>query len=396
MLNRLKGILYDTVLMLARLGGRKKPSRKLLILRTDEIGDYLLWRKFLPEIAAAYRHKNYEVHFLGNSSFKSIYTLLDDTSADQTIWMNKIAFKKSLLYRYRLLRQIHAASYETVINPIFSRDKRNDDAIVRAAKAIHRIGMKANPEAVKPYERGYDKNLYTRIFDIPEKPLFEFYRNKLFTGFITGEASLVRDTCISKVLLPALPAKLINSETVHTNLSGPDTKPSTAGYFVVFPGSRSEKRRWPVKYFITVSNYLYDQYQLTAVLCGSTADQPFTDEFEKQYQYPVINLTGETSLPEMLSVLALAKCLLSVDTGSVHLAAAVGCTVFGIFNGSQYKRFAPYPVNLNNRFFAAYPDQVEAELNDPVLVLSKYEFTVNIPYESVQPEKIIQLIQTHL
>ncbi|MFX5734413.1 glycosyltransferase family 9 protein, partial [Acinetobacter baumannii] len=81
----------------------------------------------------------------------------------------------------------------------------------------------------------------------------------------------------------------------------------------------------------------------TAVVCGAANDEPYTTAFCDQYCHPFINLSGKTSLPQLLSVLRGARCLLSVDTGSVHLAAAVGCTVFGIFNGSQYKRFAPYP-----------------------------------------------------
>jgi ADP-heptose:LPS heptosyltransferase len=85
--------------------------------------------------------------------------------------------------------------------------------------------------------------------------------------------------------------------------------------------------------------------------------------------------------------------LLSVDTGSIHLAAAVNCTVVGIFNGSQYKRFAPYPTELNQRFITVYSDEVELELNNEALVSKKYEFAVDIPYSNVTPIKVINLIK---
>ena len=89
-----------------------------------------------------------------------------------------------------------------------------------------------------------------------------------------------------------------------------------------------------------------------------------------------------------------AKLLLSVDTGSVHLAAAVGCPVAGIFNGSQYKRFAPYPKDIAPAFYAVYPDAVERELSDPELVRTKYEFVVDVPYSDVTAAKVIQVVQT--
>jgi len=39
-MKRLKGIIYDCVLWLATIGGRKTlPGNKLLVIRVDEIGD---------------------------------------------------------------------------------------------------------------------------------------------------------------------------------------------------------------------------------------------------------------------------------------------------------------------------------------------------------------------
>ena len=378
MLNRIKGFLYDIVLLLACIGGRKKRQKKLLICRTDEIGDYLLWRNFLIEITTHYKAQHYQIHFLGNSSWKSIFDLLDFHQIDHQIWVNKTSFKKSLFYRFKLLRQVYTASYDTVINPIFSRDKRNDDAFVKVAKANTRIGMKANTESVKPYEIGYDKGLYNQLFDYPKKPVFEFYRNKAFTEFITGKSSSITNTKIATNLLPAY------SESLPNN------------YIVVFPGSRSAKRIWPIENFIEVCNYLYAEYQYTVVLCGSVGDKIYTDIFAQAYKNPLVDLTCKTTLPELLTIFSKAKMLLSVDTGSVHLAAAVNCTVVGIYNGSQYKRFAPYPSELNQRFIAVYPDEVELELNNEELASKKYEFVVDIAYSDVNPTKVINLIKQFL
>ena len=378
MLNRIKGILYDIVLLLACMGGRKKKQKALLICRTDEIGDYILCRNFLIEITSHYKAQNYQIHFLGNSSWKSIFDLLDINKVDHQIWVNKLKFKKSLFYRYKLLRQVYIESYDTVINPIFSRDKRNDDAFVKAAKAITSIGMKANSESVKPYETGYDNCLYNRLFDYPKKPIFEFYRNKYFTEFIIGKSSATINTSIEINLLPNYSESLPND------------------YIVVFPGSRSTKRIWPIQNFIEVCNYLYKEYQYTVVLCGSTGDKIYTDAFNETYKNPIIDLTCKTTLPELLTIFSNAKMLLSVDTGSVHLAAAVNCKVFGIFNGSQYKRFAPYPAEFNQRFIAVYPDEIEQELSNVEQVSKKYEFIVDIPYSNVKPIKVINLIKQFL
>lgn len=374
MLNQLKGIIYDCILLLARAGFRQKSStKKLLIVRVDEIGDYMLWRNFLNEITSSPKYRDYEVHFCGNKSWKTLFEQFDATAVHKSFWIDKIRFKKELKYRYRFLRMIYQQRYTTVINPVFSRDKRYDDSIVRAACAGQTIGMVANTESVQPYERGYDKHLYTQLFEHPYQPVFEFYRNKMFTEFVTGVYSSVVDTSVPSALLPTyndLPEK----------------------YIVVFPGSRSKMRIWPVENFSKVAAFLYEEQGVTVVLCGAAGDKIYTDAFVRIYPYPLLDFTGKTSLPQMLTVLQKATMLLSVDTGSVHLAAAVGCAVTGIFNGSQYKRFAPYPKDLAPNFTAVYPVEIQGDLAKDEMVRTKYEFVVNIPYSLVTPEQVIAVL----
>jgi ADP-heptose:LPS heptosyltransferase len=377
MLNRLKGFLYDCIGTMARYGKRSSPVAKVLIIKTDEIGDFMLWHNLLYELISADRFKDHQIHFCGNKGWKTLFNCLHQDTVTQTHWLQKPLFKRDLRYRYRFLRAIFRENYTCVINLQFSRDKTFDDAIVQAARAGCNIGMVSNLENVRVYQSGYDKKLYHELFDYPEKPLFEFYRNRLFNEFIIRKSSLVKNTRIDTALLPGLPFSL--------------PKP----FFVVFPGSRSTARIWPTDFFITTANYLYETFGWTALVCGGPGDTVFSEAFLAAYQYPVIDLTAKTSLPELLSVLQNAECLLSVDTGSVHLAAAVGCTVFGVFNGSQYGRFAPYPKEIADNFYAVYPDEVEKDLPYPQLVKEKYEYVVKLAYSQVLPDKLIQKIKYH-
>ena len=88
MLNRLKGFLYDTVLLLATLGPRKKSVPAILLVKTDEIGDYILWRRLLPEIVQAERFRGKAIHFCGNSSWKSLFDTFDRGLVSQSIWLD--------------------------------------------------------------------------------------------------------------------------------------------------------------------------------------------------------------------------------------------------------------------------------------------------------------------
>ncbi|SJZ52780.1 ADP-heptose:LPS heptosyltransferase [Sediminibacterium ginsengisoli] len=370
-MNRLKGWIYDMAGWLATAGSRPPVQKTILVVRLDEIGDFMLWHKFLPEIVDAPAYTGYSFHLYANSSWKSLYDRFYSDLPVEVTWVNKTQFKKDIKYRLNILRSAYHLHSEIVINPAYSRDKRNDDAIVAAARAQVRIGMKSNTESVKSYEKGYDQKLYTRLFDLPQRPVFEFYRNSAFTDFVTGSSNSIRDTSVDPGRLPSLSFTLPEK------------------YFVVFPGSRSKARIWPTDHFAAVSTHLHQRYGFTALVCGGPGDIEYTNAFCAAYTGPKLDLTGKTSLPEMLTIFAHASCLVSVDTGSVHLAAAAGCTVFGIFNGSQYKRFAPYPQNMHPGFFAIYPDEIEEDLADPQLVKEKYEFVISVPYASVKAEKVI-------
>ncbi len=56
----------------------------------------------------------------------------------------------------------------------------------------------------------------------------------------------------------------------------------------------------------------------------------------------VINLAGKTTLAELLGLLRGARFVVSVDSGPMHLAAALGCPLLGIHTWSDPRRVGPY------------------------------------------------------
>jgi len=371
MLNRIKDIIYSITGWLARMGTRKSHANKVLLVRVDEIGDYMLWRPLIEELCSWQRLSGSEITLCGNHSWKSLFETLDAELLDSTIWLDKSRFKSDIFYRFRFLKKVYQEGFGIVINPTYSRDKRNDDAIVKAVKAPENIGMVANKENWRVYDEGYDEGLYTDIWEGPTTPLFELERNRLFTEYVTGKSIQHIQWQIPEAKLPALSIALPEK------------------FVVIFPGSRSIHRIWPAAYFAEVAQHCLKNYGYAIVICGGNADKIYAAAFKKVFKESVTDLTGVTRLPELLTILHRAAALITVDTGSVHLAAAVGCKVLGIYNGSQYGRFAPYPNELAPQVVAIYPDTIRQDLQDPQIISSKYTYTVSIPYHLVQPSQVI-------
>jgi len=57
----------------------------------------------------------------------------------------------------------------------------------------------------------------------------------------------------------------------------------------------------------------------------------------------VVDLTGRTSVPELLDVMKGAAGVVTNDTGPAHLAIAVGTPTVVIVGGGHFGCFVPYP-----------------------------------------------------
>ena len=102
-------------------------------------------------------------------------------------------------------------------------------------------------------------------------------------------------------------------------------------------------KQWPVEHYATVANEMINQgYQVW--LFGSIKDKETTEAIKSlvhsDNQTSVFNLAGDTSLIEAVDLLAACKTVVSNDSGLMHVAAAVGCHVVGVY-GSTSPKYTP-------------------------------------------------------
>ena len=236
--------------------------------------------------------------------------------------------------------------------------------------------MVRNSHNVLAFEENADKDLYHELHELPLYGVFEFERNRLFTELATKQPCSQR-LQFEQTLLPALPVIISN-------------------YAVIFPGSGRKDRKWSIKNFKSIAEFLHHSYKLNIVIAGGKSDEQDCTELENILSFSSINICAKTSLPQFVSLLSKASCLVSVDTGSVHLAAASGCTVYGLFNGSQYGRFSPYPEEITrNSFYSIYPDEITNQEKNQNFY-TKYQYYSSPGYNDISPEKVIKLISETL
>jgi len=108
-------------------------------------------------------------------------------------------------------------------------------------------------------------------------------------------------------------------------------------------GASNPFRVWPVANFVSVANSLGRYPAFEIVLLGSASEQAPARQFLHQAGVPVIDLVGKTDLKQLAGIIKTCDLMIANDTGPLHLAAALGTRVLGLyFCSGHFAETAPY------------------------------------------------------
>jgi heptosyltransferase II len=148
------------------------------------------------------------------------------------------------------------------------------------------------------------------------------------------------------------------ASTVHLTLCvAPAARQRAAEYFArggmgpedvvvgLIPGSQWGTKRWPAERFAALIDHLASMPALRCALFGGPQDRPLAEAILTKCTAPVLDLIGQTTLPELPAYLERCAVVVSNDTGPMHIAAAVGRPIVALFGPTTSAMgFAPYGV----------------------------------------------------
>lgn len=277
------------LIFLAGLFKKKRPRPQVLqrvgVLITAALGDTTLLTPILQDIKKEYPN----VHLIVFSGESNAPLLPHLPSVDETVVLPVKSPFKALkrLRTYPLDLLIDAGSWPRI-----------NSLLTICSRARWTIGFKT-PSQGRHF--GYDLAIPHR------KDLHEVdnYRN----------------------LLAPLQIPLYHSPKLLLTHHFPMTSPFVV--FHLFAASyKPELREWPFEYW----KELVRESPYPIYLTGSRQDAEKNEAFIAFCAFPshLFNLAGKTSLAESLSVFAKAKYVVSINTGVMHMAAAVGARVIGL------------------------------------------------------------------
>lgn len=282
--------------------------KKVLCIRADNMGDVIMSG---PAIRALKETFNWNITLLTSSAGALICDQLPDID---NVIVNDLAW-------VRTDTPANIMSIARLENRL--REEKFDAAIIftvysQSALPAAMVCMMAGIPVRLAYCRENPYHLLTHW--IPDKEPYEYVRHQ-----VQRDLDLVRTIGASvtntQLMLDVSPESLHATETL---LSEKGIRPGDE-YVVVHPGVSEHKRRYPVERWIAIIRSLTSSSGRKVILTGSTSERALTNEIEEGAgNCRVKNLAGELDVHEFVSVIFKATVVMTVNTSTVHIAAAAG------------------------------------------------------------------------
>ena len=100
-------------------------------------------------------------------------------------------------------------------------------------------------------------------------------------------------------------------------------------------------KRWLLSRYAQVADRLIGALHADVLIFGSRAERPLAEEIARSMKHTPLVLSGDTSLRQLMALLAQCRVVISNDSGPMHLAAALGLPVVAIFGSTEERATGP-------------------------------------------------------
>lgn len=354
------------------LSSRTSTIRKntMLILRTDAIGDYILFRNFIKFIKKSEKYKDFTITLSGNDLWKDLAEEYDAQYVDNFIWIDKSKFLKTSgwVYTITTLRKIHSSGFEILFDPNEFRSRLAEH--IKKHSGAGRI-IENDPDFLEHLPKKPENNSSRSIIErrIPLNEYFQFNVNKRFTERIIGT-----NIELAKTSFNVEPAKVLED------------------YIILFPGAGSLDRMWSPENFSKLTILLRKITASKIMICGDKRDSTSASDIIRFSRIENIeNLTGKTTLPQLVSLIAGANILISNESCAVHIAAAVGTKAVCISNGNHFGKFNPYPKSMAENIVTIYPAEINEHIDEYENLIERFTIRSDIHINEITVDSVFKV-----
>lgn len=149
---------------------------------------------------------------------------------------------------------------------------------------------------------------------------------------------------IRRLVYEVTPSAQVAADRLLSDMFGLSGDDSESPLLIGFqPGASQESRQWPAAAFAKLGQALCDELGARIIVLGTDKEAPLGEVIVKACRGRAVSVMGQTSLAQLAALLQRCRLLVTNDTGTMHLACAVGTPVVSLFMGpALFYQTGPY------------------------------------------------------
>ncbi len=282
--------------------------KKILVIRFSSLGDVVLTTALFPNL----RHlwPDAEINVLTNEAYAAIF---DNNPFVDHVWVmnpDKQSFSQ-------LTKEIRQRNYDVII-----------DLQVNPKSWL--IRLVSGPPVVVTVDKCTWARRGLILFKRKNKSLERSVRERILDCLKPLEAERISD---ETQLFPKNGDDILKTFSID----------STSTLIGIAPGAQHKTKRWfPVR-FAEAANRLGAIHGSTVLLLGNKNDRAVAQQIQPLIKVPFQDLTGWTSVAELVAIMSKLSFLLTNDSGIMHIGDALSVPLVSLFGPTvRGFGFAPY------------------------------------------------------
>lgn len=342
-----------------------KNNFKLLIVKNDSIGDYIIFRNFIEVLKKSTDFKSYKLYILTNSKMQKIIFDLDGQYIDEVLIIPEIINSMDIKLKYYFKLKSYKFTY--LIHPTSSPNSLIQE-IIKYSGAKYKYGFRTDNFNMNIKDGKYFQKYYTKLYETKKTSIHEFDKQKdFFEQLLNNKINLLKP--------------VIKSNATLNNLQ-----------ILICPGAQAKFRIWKTENIRNLIIKLYNYNPNYNFIIAITINEQYLFNEIITDLNIYIDLKVGLSIIELCTLIKQSTLVITMDSSPAHIAVALNANAICISNGNHFNRFIPYPQHCNVNQFVVLPKNI---INNTHLQSTLY-YGSDIDINTITVENVFEACKTKL
>ena len=294
---------------------------KILVRATNWVGDAVMSLPALRAIRA--RWPEAEIAVLARPWVADLYR--DQECADRLLVYDSGGRHGGVFGRERLIRELRAERFDVAV------------LLQNAFEAAWLAWRARIPERIG-YARDRRSWLLTRAVAVPQRDELHRHESYYYLEFLRRVGWIHRLPAVDAIMLRVSDDARRRAEE---RLVASGARPGVTRIALAPGAAYGSAKCWLPERYAALADSLIGAGDADVIIFGAPQEREMAERIARSMERRAINLAGATSIGELPALLRACRLFVGNDSGAMHVAAAVGLPVVGIFGPTDPEATRP-------------------------------------------------------